>query len=157
MKRLVIALFVLVFGFFLASPLYSQSVSAQADASSQLSCGTLKDVNPNDIGCTGSNSQINKVVQTVLQLLSIAAGIIAVIMIIISGLKYITSQGDSNAISSAKNSLIYAIIGIVIVVFAQVLVQFVLQTSDRDYSPNPVETEESPRDDDSRRFEPAVD
>lgn len=147
MKRLILALSILFVGFFLTSPL---SVSAQADASSQVSCETLRNVNPNDIGCAGSNGQVSKVIRLALQILSLAAGIIAVIMVIVSGLKYVTSQGDSNAISSAKNSLIYAIVGIVVVVFAQILVQFVLQTSDRDYSPNPVETEDSSRRTDSR-------
>ena len=53
-------------------------------------------------------------------------GVIAVIMIIIGGLKYIISSGDSNNINSAKNTILYAIIGLVIVAFAQEVVRYVL-------------------------------
>jgi hypothetical protein len=45
-------------------------------------------------------------------------------MIMVSGAKYITSRGDSGAVSSAKNTLIYALIGLVIVFFSQTLVKF---------------------------------
>jgi hypothetical protein len=51
---------------------------------------------------------------------------VAVIMIIVGGLKYITSGGDSNNVSSAKSTIIYAIIGLVVVALAQFIVQFVL-------------------------------
>jgi hypothetical protein len=47
-------------------------------------------------------------------------------MIIIGGFRYITAGGDSNNVSAAKNTIIYAIIGLVIVAFAQIIVQFVL-------------------------------
>lgn len=59
-------------------------------------------------------------------LLSIVAGIIAVIAIIVAGLKYITSQGDAAQVATAKSALIYAIIGILVAGLAQVIVQFVL-------------------------------
>jgi uncharacterized membrane protein YuzA (DUF378 family) len=57
---------------------------------------------------------------------SLIVGIVAVIMIIVGGLKYITSGGDSNNVSSAKSTIIYAIIGLVVVALAQFIVQFVL-------------------------------
>ena len=62
-------------------------------------------------------------------------GVVAVIMIIIGGLKYITSSGDSNNVSSAKNTILYAIIGLVVVVLAQVIVRFVVTKADT--SPTP--------------------
>jgi hypothetical protein len=75
---------------------------------------------------TSSNS-INGILKTVLEILSWAVGIIAVIMIIIAGLRYITSGGDANGVNGAKNAILYAIVGIVIVAMAQIIVQFVLQ------------------------------
>jgi hypothetical protein len=69
---------------------------------------------------------IEGLIKMAVNLLSIVAGIIAVIMIIIAGLKYITSQGDAAQISSAKNALIYAVIGLMIASLAQVIVKFVL-------------------------------
>jgi hypothetical protein len=47
-------------------------------------------------------------------------------MIIFGGFKYITSGGESGNVTSAKNTIIYAVIGLVIVAFAQFIVQFVL-------------------------------
>jgi hypothetical protein len=51
---------------------------------------------------------------------------VAVVMIIIGGLKYITSGGDSGNVTGAKNTILYAIIGLVIVALAQFIVRFVL-------------------------------
>jgi hypothetical protein len=62
-------------------------------------------------------------------ILSIIIGAAAIIMIMVSGFKYITSGGDSSKIGSAKSSLIYALIGIAIAGLAQILVQFVLDQS----------------------------
>ena len=61
--------------------------------------------------------------------MSVIVGVIAVIMIVYAGFKYITSGGESNGVSSAKNSLIYAIVGLVIVALAQIIVHLVLNTS----------------------------
>lgn len=75
--------------------------------------------------CQTSGPSIEKIVRTVVNILSLIGGIVAVIMIIISGLKYVTSSGDASNVSSAKNTLIYAIIGLVIIALAQVIVRFV--------------------------------
>ncbi len=48
-------------------------------------------------------------------------------MIIVGGLKYITSGGDSGNITSAKNTILYAIVGLIVVALAQIIVRFVLQ------------------------------
>ncbi len=53
-------------------------------------------------------------------------GIVAVVMIMVGGFKYVTAGGDSSNITSAKHTIIYALIGLVIVAMAQFLVQFVL-------------------------------
>ena len=62
-----------------------------------------------------------------LRILSIVAGIASVIMIMIAGYKYLTSGGDSGTISSAKNTLVYAVIGIIVVAFSQFIAQFVIK------------------------------
>lgn len=53
-------------------------------------------------------------------------GFVAVLMIIIGGLKYIISQGDSNNVNAAKNTILYAVIGVVVAVMSQAIVVFVL-------------------------------
>lgn len=60
---------------------------------------------------------------------SVIVGIAAVIMIIYGGFRYITSGGDSGRVGSAKNSLIYAIVGLIIVALAQIIVHYVINTA----------------------------
>lgn len=52
-------------------------------------------------------------------------GVASIIIIIIAGLKYVTSSGDPKGIESAKNTLIYAVIGLVIFLLAQGILLFV--------------------------------
>lgn len=75
--------------------------------------------------CT-TEDKLNSLVANIVNILSVIVGIIAVIMIIIGGLKYITSSGDSGNVQSAKNTILYAVVGLIIVALAQVIVRFVL-------------------------------
>jgi len=72
---------------------------------------------------------LNSLVARFINLLSIVVGVVSVIMIIFGGFRYITSAGRDTSVTSAKNTILYAIIGLVIVVLAQVIVRFVLQQS----------------------------
>lgn len=72
---------------------------------------------------------VNNIIRTGINLLSLIAGVIAIVMIIIAGLKYIISSGDPKNIESSKNTLLYAIVGLVVVAFAQLIVRFVLSTA----------------------------
>lgn len=72
---------------------------------------------------------VQSLIRLSVTILSIIAGIIAVISIMIAGLKYITSQGDAAQVSSAKRALIYAVVGMIVVGVSQVLVRFVLAKS----------------------------
>lgn len=78
---------------------------------------------------TDSNNSLAQIAKTTVNIMSLVVGIVAVIMIIYGGLRYITSGGDSGAVGNAKNTLIYAIIGLVIVALAQVIVHFVLNAA----------------------------
>ena len=79
-----------------------------------------------DCSSSTSSTGVSTLIRAVINILSVIVGIAAVIVIIISGLKYVTSGGDSNGISSAKNTLIYALVGLAVAALAQVLVHFVL-------------------------------
>lgn len=75
----------------------------------------------------GANEKkLNDLIGKIVNILTVIVGIVAVIMIIVGGFKYITSGGDSNKVGSAKNTILYAVIGLVIVALAQFLVKFVL-------------------------------
>lgn len=53
-------------------------------------------------------------------------GAVSVIMLIIGGLRYTVSGGDSNAVTGAKNTILYAIVGIIVAILAYAIVNFVL-------------------------------
>jgi uncharacterized membrane protein len=79
-------------------------------------------------GCGGAEGDLQRTIEVIVNIFSIIVAIVAVIMIIWGGFKYVTSGGDSGNITAAKNTIIYAIVGLVIVALAQFLVQFVLDT-----------------------------
>lgn len=61
-----------------------------------------------------------------LNLVYFLAGSIAVIMIIVAGVMYVTSSGDSGRVTKAKNMLTYAIVGIIIVIIAFAITNWVV-------------------------------
>lgn len=69
---------------------------------------------------------VQNTIRTVINILSFVVGVVAVIMVIVGGFKYITSGGDSNSVNSAKNTILYALVGLIIVALSQVIVRFVL-------------------------------
>ncbi len=81
---------------------------------------------------SGSNptTQANKAITNGINLLSLVVGVIAVIMIIVGGLRFITSGGNQEKVKGAKNTLVYALSGLVIVALAQIIVRFVLNQAD---------------------------
>ncbi len=84
------------------------------------------------IGATGGNcdnssgASVSLLVGNVINILSWIVGIVAVFMLIIGGMKFILSSGDANGIQSARNTIIYALVGVVVAALAQVMVRFVL-------------------------------
>ena len=60
------------------------------------------------------------------RILAIIAGAAAIIVIIVAGLQYITSGGDSKNVSNAKNTILYALIGLAVIVAGQAIITFVL-------------------------------
>jgi hypothetical protein len=71
--------------------------------------------------------KLNRILKRIVNFLSAIIGVVAVIMIIFGGFRYITSGGSDNTVTSAKNTILYAIIGLVIVALAQLLVRFVVK------------------------------
>jgi cytochrome bd-type quinol oxidase subunit 2 len=76
---------------------------------------------------TNSNgTDVNSLLKTIINILSLLVGAIAVIMIIIGGFRYVTSAGNDSNTAAARKTIMYALIGLVIVALAQVIVHFVL-------------------------------
>lgn len=67
------------------------------------------------------------IITKAVQLLSLVIGVAAVLMIMIGGFKYVLAAGDSNSINSAKNTILYALIGLLIAATAQAIIVFVIK------------------------------
>lgn len=65
-------------------------------------------------------------IQNIIQLVIVILGAIALLVITLAGLRYVLSQGDSQKVAQAKNAIIYALIGLVVAILAQVIVTFVV-------------------------------
>ena len=70
----------------------------------------------------GVNGVFTRITNTVLY----AVGIISVIMLIYGGLRYVVSGGDSKKVTDAKNTIIYAIIGLIVSILSYAIVNFVI-------------------------------
>ena len=108
-------------GVFALSPQGAAALSANQQAICD-SIGSGTDCGNN----TNGGSDVNSVVKLAINLFSGVVGVVAVIMIMVAGFKYITAAGDSAKVTSAKNTLVYALIGLVVVALAQAIVKFVL-------------------------------
>ncbi len=104
--------------------------SGSANVYNSVNCGACLDTGTAGTDCNGTtgdaSGKVNDLIHLIINIFSLIVGVIAVIMIIVGGLKYITSSGDSNNVSAAKNTILYAIIGLIVVALAQVIVRFVL-------------------------------
>ena len=64
--------------------------------------------------------------KTITNVLLYIIGAISVIMLIIGGIRYVVSAGDSSAVTGAKNTILYAVVGIIVALLAFAVVNFVL-------------------------------
>jgi len=100
-----------------------------AQGAQKASGGGSVSCDPNGGINSSSGNSIGDFASTIVNIFSIIVGAAAIIMIIYAGFRYITSGGSTERIGGAKTTLIYAIIGLVVVALAQVLVHFVLSES----------------------------
>lgn len=77
-------------------------------------------------GGNASNNNLGRLIKNIVNILLYALGAVAVVMIVIGGIKYTTSNGDSSAVTSAKNTILYAVIGLVVALLAYAIVNFVI-------------------------------
>ncbi|MEO8785077.1 MAG: pilin [Candidatus Saccharimonadales bacterium] len=129
-KRIKFALLAFVAVFMFAMPVLVPAL-ASADTISQGLCNGANFQADTTQSCdsvndTQANDRINHIITVVINAFSLVVGIAAVIMIIVGGLKYIISGGEAGNVTSAKNTILYAIIGLVVVALAQFVVKFVL-------------------------------
>jgi hypothetical protein len=79
--------------------------------------------------CTAQNDKLfgpNSIWTRILDTFTFVIGSISVLVIIIGGIRYVTSGGDQAGITSAKNTILYAVIGVIIAMMAYGIVHFVV-------------------------------
>lgn len=105
------------------STLTVASVGAASDIATQ-ACN----VDPSAAICADINndSQLTTMATNIINTALMIVGVLAVAMIIFSGISYVTSAGDKAKTTKAKNTLIYSIVGLAVAISAYAIVNFVL-------------------------------
>ena len=117
----------LIFSSLLVTLSFTQTASAQLSQGSKEAACKGANLSNTDGSCgTGNARKIEDTIKFIINLLSFVVGVAAVVVMILSGLKFITAGGDANSISQAKNGIIYAIVGLIVAALAQVIVRYVL-------------------------------
>lgn len=122
-RILVIAL--LLSGLFLLNPLSASAFDPFSPTTIDCSGKEAKSAvcnTTNTDPISGTDGILNKVTA----IIAYVAGIAAVIIIIVSGISFITANGDANKISNARRMLIYALIGLVVIILAKAIVTYVI-------------------------------
>jgi len=132
LNKIKIAIAALAGLFFLAMP---AAALADNNVSGPITGGVCSGANSLTISDNDQNTcnvgnqttgTFNNILKKIINIFSVIVGVVAVIMIVYGGFRYITSGGNSEKITSARNTIVYALIGLVIVALAQIIVKFVL-------------------------------
>lgn len=85
-------------------------------------------IKPDDLNLQGAPQTVGATqISALLGLVYLIAGIVAVVAIIIGSIRFVASNGDSNQVAAAKNIITYAVVGLVVVLAAAAITQFVLE------------------------------
>ncbi len=120
--RTFIAAFILVAtSAFVFAPVYSVAAQGALDA--------VCNDNPDSAVCRSENKDAtaDNLVATIVNTLLFVVGAISVIMVIVGGIFYVTSHGDSGNITKAKNTILYAIVGMIVAFLAYAIINWVFR------------------------------
>lgn len=132
-RRLILGLSTFI-TIFLGSPLalapaYAAAIDCNNPPTSkeEAQCGACQAAgNLSNCDPSGAPKTLSDTIATVINILSVFGGALAVIMLIIGGFRYIVSAGNAEQAKNARSTILYAIIGLVIVATAQLIVHFVI-------------------------------
>ena len=95
-----------------------------------IDCDSLDTYQKSVAGCPGYGTT-TRAENSALSIINVALGlvaVVAVIFIIVGGVQYITSSGDTGKATKARNTILYAVIGLVVALLAFAIVNFVLDS-----------------------------
>lgn len=76
--------------------------------------------------CNSRGDDAAKLIKVIVNILLFVLGAIAVIMIIVGGVRYTTSNGDAGSVKGAKDTILYSVVGLVVAILAYAIVNFVV-------------------------------
>ncbi len=118
-KTLVAAFFVAVVGTFALVP-----------ASSTFALDPLGNIcssNPDSEVCKSKDDNANELIGTIVNTLLFLVGALSTVMIIVGGIFYVISNGDSGKIARAKNTITYAVVGLVVAFVAFAIINWIIK------------------------------
>ena len=84
--------------------------------------------NQNSVYCQNKDSsgdQVGGIIKTIVEVLLMAVGVISIIMIVIGGILFALSSGDAQKAAKARSTILYAVVGLIVSIFASAIVNFV--------------------------------
>ena len=127
MKKTILAI---VSAFVLLAPATLMSATSYAvdQTTKDNACSAIPGGCSASTGDGSSSSSIQSNVKFAINLFSWIVGVAAIIVMVLGGFRFVTSGGDSGRVSSARNTILYALVGLVVVAISQVIVRFVLKS-----------------------------
>ena len=110
-------------GVAMISPAYAQVLCANGETRD-----TIQECPEWNSGQSGiaQNSDLMAVLTTIINVIVGVIGFVAVVMIVVGGISFATSQGDSGKVAKARNTILYGVVGLVVALLAFAIVNFVL-------------------------------
>ncbi len=105
------------------------SLGSAPTASALVPCSGGKDCASKGAGKvdTGSTKSIPQIIEQITNILIFIMGALSVIMIVIGAFKFVTSGGSPEQVKSAKNTILYAVIGLIVALFSYAIVRYVIK------------------------------
>lgn len=110
----------------IAAALMFGMTTALAPAVSAVDTKTQITEGINAAGGSASSDDLPKFIQNIVNVLLFIAGAIAVVMIILGGIRYVTSNGAQDQVKAAKDTILYSVIGLIVALLAFAIVNFVV-------------------------------
>jgi hypothetical protein len=121
-----VPMFALLIGGAISLPAHAAPVNSNDSSCENMSgLGAGANCGKNNSTPTGLFTQ-GGIFNTVINVMLFIVGVLSVIMIIYAGIRYVSSRGESAQVTGAKNTIMYAIIGLVISIFAYAIVNWVI-------------------------------
>lgn len=106
-------------------PMIAFGVSAVVAPAATFADPVSSGINATNVG-QSQPASLNTIIKNIVNILLYAIGVLSVIMLIVGGIRYATSAGNSSQVTAAKNTIMYALIGLVVAILAIAIVNFVI-------------------------------